>query len=109
MQYYLERTKHYQALLEHSTAPEQLVDENRQLLTLRLSYRALRQTLVYSMFAFYSPSDRDGYLKPSLNYQYNDQWLFSTGANLFFGDNDYSFFGQHQDNSNAWLRVRYQY
>ncbi|AZQ85844.1 hypothetical protein EKO29_18680 [Colwellia sp. Arc7-635] len=109
MQYYLERTKHYQALLEHSAAPEQLVDENRQLLTLRLSYRALRQTLIYSMFAFYSPSDRDGYLKPSLNYQYSDQWLFSTGANLFFGDNDYSFFGQHQDNSNAWLRVRYQY
>ena len=109
VQYYLERTKDYQALVDNSTAPEQLVAENRHLVTLRLSYRALRQTLVYSLFTFYSPSDKDGYIKPSINYQYNDQWLFSAGANVFFGQNDYSFFGQHQANSNAWLRARYQY
>ncbi len=109
IQYYLERTKDYQALVDNSTVPEQLVAENRHLFTLRLSYRALRQTLVYSLFTFYSPSDKDGYIKPSINYQYNDQWLFSAGANVFFGQNDYSFFGQHQDNSNAWLRIRYQY
>ncbi len=109
MQYYLERTKHYQALVSNSATPEQLVAENRQLLTLRLTYRAQRQTLIYSLFSFYSPSDKDGYLKPSVNYQYNDQWLFSAGANIFFGQDEFSFFGQHQDNSNAWLRVRYQY
>ena len=108
MQYYLERTKHYQALVDNSMAPELLVAENRHLLTLRLSYRAHRQTLHYSLFTFYSPSDKDGYIKPSVNYQYNDQWLFSAGANVFFGQDNYSFFGQHQDNSNAWLRVRYQ-
>ncbi|TWX63018.1 hypothetical protein [Colwellia sp. C1TZA3] len=109
LQYYLERTKHYQALVEHSATPEPLVAENRHLLTLRLSYRAQRQTLLYSLFTFYSPSDKDGYAKPSVNYQYNDQWLLSAGANVFFGQHKYSFFGQHRDNSNAWLRVRYQY
>ena len=109
MQYYLERTKHYQALKANSQTPDQRVAENRHLLTLRLHYRALRQTLTYSMFAFYSPSDKDGYLKPSINYQYNDQWLFSTGANVFFGRNDFSFFGQLENNTNAWLSARYQY
>jgi hypothetical protein len=109
MQYYLERTKNYQAWLENSANPEQLVAENRHLLTLRLSYRAQKQTLLYSIFTFYSPSDKDGYIKPSVNYQYNDQWLLSAGANVFFGEQEYSFFGQHQDNSNAWLRVRYQH
>ena len=109
MQYYLERTKHYQALVTNSQSPEQVVAENRHLLTLRLSYRALRQTLTYSMFAFYSPSDKDGYLKPSVNYQYNDQWLFSAGANVFFGEDEFSFFGQLEKNTNAWLRARYQY
>jgi hypothetical protein len=109
LQYYLERTKHYQALVATSIVPEQLVAENRHLLTLRLSYRAQRQTLLYSLFTFYSPSDKDGYVKPAVNYQYNDQWLLSAGANVFFGQHEYSFFGQHQDNSNAWLRVRYQY
>jgi hypothetical protein len=109
LQYYLERTKRYQALVDNSLVPEQLVAENRHLLTLRLSYRAQRQTLLYSLFTFYSPSDKDGYVKPAVNYQYNDQWLLSAGANVFFGRHEYSFFGQHQDNSNAWLRVRYQY
>ena len=109
MQYYLERTKHYQALVNNSQLPEQLVAENRHLVTLRLSYRALRQTLTYSMFAFYSPSDKDGYLKPSVNYQYNDQWLLSAGANIFFGEDEFSFFGQLEKNTNAWLRARYQY
>ena len=109
LQYYIERTKHYQALLEHSANPAQVVAENRQLITMRLRYSALQQSLIYTMFSFYSPSDKDGYLKPSIEYQYNDQWRFSTGANLFFGQDDYSFFGQHQNNSNAWLRIRYQY
>ncbi len=109
VQYYLERTKDYQALVSNSLTPEQVVDENRQLLTIRFTYRAQQQTLTYSLFSFYSPTDHDGYLKPSVNYQYNDQWLFSTGANLFFGKDDYSFFGQHQDNSNAWLSARFQY
>ena len=76
---------------------------------MRLTYRAKQQTLTYSLFSFYSPTDHDVYLKPSIDYRYNDQWLFSTGANLFFGKDDYSFFGQHQDNSNAWLRVRFEY
>ena len=109
MQYYLERTKHYQTLKANSQTPEQLVAENRHLLTLRLNYRTLRQTLTYSIFAFYSPSDKDGYLKPSINYQYNDQWLFSTGANVFFGREEFSFFGQLENNTNAWLSARYQY
>ena len=109
MQYYLERTKQYQALVTNSQSPEQVVAENRHLLTLRLSYRALRQTLTYSIFAFYSPSDKDGYLKSSVNYQYNDQWLFSAGANVFFGEDEFSFFGQLEKNTNAWLRARYQY
>jgi hypothetical protein len=109
VQYYLERTKNYQALVNNSLTPAQLVAENRQLLTMRLTYRAQQQTLTYSLFSFYSPTDRDAYLKPSIDYRYNDQWLFSTGANLFFGKDDYSFFGQHQDNSNAWLRVRFEY
>ena len=109
VQYYLERTKHYQALVANSNYPAQLVDENRQLLTLRLTYSTKQQTLTYSLFSFYSPTDKDAYLKPSIDYRYNDQWQFSVGANIFFGKDDYSFFGQHQDNSNAWLRLRYQY
>ncbi|TWX51108.1 hypothetical protein [Colwellia hornerae] len=106
VQFYVEQTKHYQQFISHSATPATDVDENRQLLTFRLTYRTLQQKLIYSVFNFYSPTDNDGYLKPSIAYRYNDQWLFSAGANLFWGNEKYTFFGQHQQNSNAWLRVK---
>jgi hypothetical protein len=109
VQFYLEQTKHYDKFITHSATPETEVDENRQLLTFRLTYRTLQQKLIYSVFNFYSPTDNDGYLKPSITYRYNDQWLFSAGANLFWGDKRYTFFGQHQQNSNAWLRLKAQF
>jgi hypothetical protein len=106
VQFYVEQTKHYQQFISHSATPATEVDENRQLLTVRLTYRTLQQKLIYSVFNFYSPTDKDGYLKPSITYRYSDQWLFSAGANLFWGEEKYTFFGQHQQNSNAWLRVK---
>ena len=109
VQIYIEQTKHYDQFIAHSATPETEVDENRQLLTLRLTYSTLQQQLIYSLFNFYSPTDKDGYLKPSITYRYNDQWLFSSGANLFWGEKKYTFFGQHQQNSNVWLRVKAQF
>ena len=109
VQFYLEQTKNYNEFISNSATPETEVDENRQLLTFRLTYRTLQQKLIYSLFNFYSPTDNDGYLKPSITYRYNDQWFFSAGANLFWGDERYTFFGQHQQNSNAWLRLKAQF
>lgn len=109
VQYYLEHTKDYHALRENAADAETLVSENRQLLTLRLTHSALQQRLMSRLFLFYSPTDKDAYLKPSVSYRYSDQWQFSGGANVFVGKHQYSFFGQHEDNSNLWLRVRYNY
>jgi len=109
VQYYLEKTQDYDAMAASSPAPETLVDENRQLLTLRLTYRAMQQKLTYSLFGFYSPTDSDAYLRPSISYRQDDNWSYALGANVFLGKHEYSFFGQHQDNTNAWLRVRYQF
>ncbi len=84
VQYYLEKTADYQ--------PQILVDEYRQLLTLRLRYTAMQQKLTYSLFSFYSPTDNDGYIRPSISYRKDDHWLFSLGANLFNGKDAFSFF-----------------
>lgn len=109
MQYYLEKTLDYTALKQSYPFPETLVDENRHVLTLRLRYSAMQQKLTANLFSFYSPSDKDAYIKPLVNYRYNDNLSFAAGANIFLGKHQHSFFGQHQDNSNAWLRVRYSY
>lgn len=109
VQYYLEKTLDYQALKANYPFPETLVDEHRHLLTLRLRYSAMQQNLTLNFFSFYSPSDKDAYIKPSVNYRYSDSLSFAAGANIFFGNEAHTFFGQHQDNSNAWLRARMQF
>ncbi|XQW84605.1 hypothetical protein ACOYR1_15920 [Thalassotalea piscium] len=109
VQYYLEKTRQYDEFFTSSSTPANLVDEYRQLITLRLTYMMLQQKLIYSLFSFYSPSDEDGYIKPSITYRYNDKYRFSLGGNLFFGDENYSFFGQHQTNSNVWVRAKFSF
>ena len=54
-------------------------------------------------------SDQDFYLRPSVAWRYSDQWTFTAGGNLFGGDEDYTFFGQFDDNDNAYVRVRLNY
>lgn len=109
VQYYVEHTQDFKRLIEHSFWPQLEPEEYRQLLTTRLTYRAMQQRLTYSLFVFYSPSDKDSYIRPSMSFRVNDQWAIAAGLNLFSGRNQYSFFGQHEDNSNAWLRARFNF
>lgn len=109
VQYYVEKTEDYHAYRDTHYFPHQLVDKYRQMATLRLTHRAMQQTLTSSLFLFWSPTDKDGYLKPSINYRYNDNWSIAAGGNIFFGAEDYTFWGQHQKNTNIWLRARYSF
>lgn len=103
-QYYLEHMLDHPAY--RATLPEGLraSDENRQVMTLRLTWLVLHQNLQLTIFAFYSPSDQDAYLRPSVRYRFNDHWTASTGANLFMGESEQTFFGQFEDNAYAALR-----
>ncbi len=109
VQYYLEWTQDYDRLKSNTFFSEYEQDEYRQLLTLRLTKLTHQQKLTWSLFSFWSWTDKDAYLKPSISWRINDQWTVSTGANLFYGENRYSFFGQHKNNTNTWLRVRWNY
>ena len=107
MQLYLEHTQDYDALIANSNSSDMLVDETRQLVTIRLTQLARQQTLINRLFMAYSPTDSDAYLKPSTTFKYSDQWHLSAGANIFVGKHIHTFFGQHKDNSNIWLRIKY--
>lgn len=108
-QLYAERIQHHDRLVAHSPDPGQEHDQWRSVATLRLTWRALQERLTSSLFAFVSPSDEDFYLRPSLSWRRDDHWLFSTGLNVFSGRAEHTFFGQLEDNSNGWLRLRYFY
>lgn len=108
-QYYLEWTQDHDALLVNSFTPQFEPEEYRHVLTNRLSYRLHLDKLTLSLFTFYSPSDKDYYVRPSVSYRYSDQWSFTSGASIFGGDDAHTFFNQFADNSNVYVRVRYNY
>jgi len=109
VQYYLEWTLDHDQLMAKSPFRQFEPEERRQLLTNRLTWRAGMDKYTWALFSFYSPSDRDYYLRPQFTYRHNDQWSLTTGGNLFGGDQAKTFFNQLQDASNAYLRLRYSY
>jgi hypothetical protein len=108
-QFYLERMNQYQQLLSSSPFPQYESEKNRQLITQRFRYRAMQDKLTLGLFIFYSPTDDDAYLRPSVNYRQNDNWSYSLGANIFEGQNRNSFFGQFEDSTNSYIRIRYNF
>ncbi len=106
---------YYEYMLDHGRyveglAPGQPVrDELRQLYTLRLTKMYQYQTLIFSLFGFWSPTDEDYYLRASGTKKLTDALALSLGANVFGGKNDWTLFGSQEYNDNVYLRARYSF
>jgi hypothetical protein len=48
-------------------------------------------------------------LRPKASYKITDRWLIEGGANIFVGENDYTFYNQFEDNTNVYAGVRYSF
>jgi len=108
LQYYLEH------MLDHSqhknSSPSGLTrDRDRHLITVRLTKLLMNQNLRCSVFTYFSPSDKDVYMRPNINYKVNDSLAVEAGANIFFGDYPSTFFGQFQNNTNIYTALRYSF
>lgn len=110
VQYYLEHIMDYGAY-RNSLIPfiMEARDQDRHLFTLRLTKLLMRQDLTLSLFAFFSPSDVDAYLRPKVSYKINDHWLVECGGNVFLGESQTTFFGQFEDNTNVYAAARYSF
>jgi len=108
-QYYLEYTLEHDALLTASPAPAFEPEEARHVLTTRVTYLAMNDDLTLSLFAFVSPSDVDAYLRPSVGYKLSDEIRWDVGGNVLVGEDRDTFFGQLEDNTNVFTRVRYSF
>ncbi len=109
VQYYLEYMDDYSAYRQTLPIGSVEKDRARHVVTLRLTKQALSQNLQLSLFGYWSPSDRDGYLRPTLKYKASDALSLYLGANVFVGEENYTFFGQFEDNSNLYLGLRYSF
>ena len=108
-QYYLEIIDPYDNYCQALPETVHPRDEYRHMLTVRLTQLLMEQNLSLSLFAYYSPSDNDGYIRPKFSYKLNDNWLLDGGCNLFLGEHEYTFWGRFQDNTNAYVGVRYSF
>ena len=109
VQYYLEHMMHHSRFMRNLPTGSFAQDENRHTFTVRLTQLLLQQNLRLSLFTFYVPSDGEAYLRPIAHYKVSDAWSATVGANIFTGDGQSTFFGQLEDNSNVYARVRYSY
>ncbi len=108
-QAYLEWTRDHDALLENSPWPQFEVEERRTWLTNRLTWRTRQDRVIWSLFTFYGPTDRDFYLRPQVNWRISDEWSVAAGGNFFGGSDPWTFFAQFEDNSNLYARMRFSY
>jgi hypothetical protein len=106
VQYYLERMSDHKTYLRTLPPGIPAKDENRHVITLRLTKMMMNQNLTLSLFNFYSPSDEDGYMRPKINYKFTDSWQGEIGGNVFYGSEKHTFFGQFEDNSNVYMSLR---
>lgn len=108
LQYYVEWLQDYDALVANSPAPANLPRETRQLITTRLTWRLMQETLTLSLFGYIALGDNDTYWRPVASRQWTDNVSVALGANVMTGD-DHTFFGQLEHNSNVYLRFRYSF
>ncbi len=108
-QYYLERKLDHSQYLASLPVGVIRDKQNRHLFTVRLTKMLMQQDLKLSLFNFYSPSDKDGYLRLNVSYKIRDNLKVEAGGNVFYGQKDYSFFGQFKDNSNIFTALRYDF
>ncbi|MCB2184699.1 MAG: hypothetical protein KQH63_21960 [Desulfobulbaceae bacterium] len=109
VQYYLEWMEDYDDYKKSLPPGSPAKDERRNVLTLRLTKLLMNQNLKLSFFAYFSPTDKDAYLRPKLNYKITDQLALDVGANIFVGSDEYTFFGQFEDNTNAYAGLRWSF
>ena len=80
--------------------------EARHVVTQRVTKQFWQQTLSFSLFNFYSPSEHDGHLRLKVAYKITDAVKLEGGFNVFYGRTSKTFFGQFQKTSNVSAAVR---
>jgi hypothetical protein len=106
VQYYVEWMMDYEDYRDTLPIGMSARDEDRHVFTVRLTKMLMNQNLILSFFAYVSPSDEDAFLRPKATYKVNDAWTLEGGANVFLGDEDTTFFGQFDANTNVYGSMR---
>lgn len=108
VQYYVEQKLKY-SNYKTSIVAGPVEHRSRHVLTFNLVKLLMNQNLRLTLMAYYSPSDNDAYIRPSINYKYTDNLSFESGANIFIGSKPYTFFSRFKKNTNIYASIKYYF
>ena len=83
-------------------------DETNNMATFLAHYDALRETLHLELFSYIGLTDGDALIRPKISYDFEDSFNILLGANIFVGD-EQGQFGQYQDNSMIYMKIKYNF
>ncbi|HWO21746.1 MAG TPA: hypothetical protein VNO30_23415, partial [Kofleriaceae bacterium] len=106
-EYYVELMAHHD--LYKSTLPPGFParKEYRHVVVLQMIKLLYKQNITLQLYAYVSPSDRDTYVRSTLDFRLDDHFTLTAGTNLFTGVDDNTFYGQLESNSNVYVALRY--
>ena len=108
-QYYVEVMDDFDAYKRSLPAGFARTAKYWDIVTVRLTQFLGHQTWKLSLFAYYSPADNDYLLQPQLSYKASDDLSVALGGNVFGGEKRTTFFGQFDQDDNAYLNLRYDF
>lgn len=109
LQYLFEQTLDYDNYSNALMSADYVWDEYRHLNTLRITKMYKNQTVMVGFFVFFSLSALDGYIRPTMDYDISDAWKLTLGANLSWGEDSHTEFGQTEHNKNIYSRIKYSF
>jgi len=83
-------------------------DEINNMATFLARYDMMRETLHLELFSYIGITNSDALIRPKITYDFDDSFSILLGGNIFVGDEDGQF-GQHQDNSMIYTKIKYSF
>lgn len=108
-QYYVEQMLDYSHYTGSLMPADRKYRPARHVITNRITKFFANQTVKFTVFTFFSPSDLDAYVRPSLTWKPRDAWALTVGADLLWGRHSWTEFGGVQKNKNIFMRLRYSF
>jgi len=91
-------------------APSEAVwEELRSTVTARINKFLENQAVQLALFAYWGITDEDWHLRPEIGYKITDAIKWTLGGIVVGGNQPFTTFGQFQDNSNIFTRLRYSF
>jgi predicted DNA-binding protein YlxM (UPF0122 family) len=85
-----------------------LNEEIENTMTFLARYDMFRETLHLELFSYIGLTNGDALIRPKITYDFDDSFSILLGSNIFTGD-EKGRFGQYNDNSMAYIKLKYSF